>query len=91
MVGQIVKLIAGDLAKLAQNQLGAISRMSRQGAVVPLSIGFNQAHLVSDPGMIRLILVKNHANHIKQTLLTKASMVVFVSGVLTSEGAAWKH
>lgn len=91
MAGLLARLIGGDLAALAQDPLGEFCRRSRQGAVVPLAIGFHRGHLVSDPALIRHVLLDNIANYDKHTPAFDAVRGVLRNGLLTSGGAFWKR
>jgi cytochrome P450 len=67
MAGLLSRLIGGDLATLARDPPGEFCRRSSQGAVVPLKIGFHRGHLVSDPALIRHVLLDNIGNYDKHT------------------------
>jgi cytochrome P450 len=87
----LLKLLGGDLEALAQDTLGEFCRRSRQGGVVPLRIGLKRAHLVSDPALVRQVLLDNVANYDKVTPAFDAVRVVLGNGLLTSAGAFWKR
>ncbi len=91
MAGLLARLIGGDLATLAHDPLGEFCRRSRQGAVVPLAIGFHRGHLVSDPALIRHVLLDNIANYDKRTPAFDAVRVVLGNGLLTSGGGFWRR
>jgi cytochrome P450 len=91
MAGFMTKLIGGDLAALARDPLGEFCRRSRQGGVVPLKIGLKRGHLVSDPALIRHVLLDNIANYDKHTPAFDAVRVVLGNGMLTSGGDFWKR
>lgn len=87
----LLKLIAGDLEALVRDTLGEFSRRSRQGGIVPLKIGLKRGHLVSDPALIRHVLLDNFTNYDKHTPAFDAVRVVLGNGMLTSGGAFWKR
>jgi cytochrome P450 len=91
MAGLLSTLIGGDLAALVRDPLGEFCRRSSQGAVVPLKIGLQRGHLVSDPAIIRHVLLDNIGNYDKHTPAFDAVRVVLGNGLLTSGGAFWKR
>jgi cytochrome P450 len=91
MPGMFTRLIGGDLAALARDACGEFVRRSREGGVVPLKIGLARGHLVSDPVLIRHVLLDNIDNYDKHTPAFDAVRVVLGNGMLTSGGAFWKR
>jgi cytochrome P450 len=91
MSGLLTRLIGGDLAALAADPLGEFVRRSRLGGVVPLKIGLTRGHLVSDPALVRHVLLDNIDNYDKHTPAFDAVRVVLGNGMLTSGGAFWKR
>ena len=91
MPGILARLIGGDLAALTHDALGEFVRRSRQGGVVPLKIGLARGHLVSDPALVRHVLLENLDNYDKHTPAFDAVRVVLGNGMLTSGGAFWKR
>jgi cytochrome P450 len=91
MPGILVRLIGGDLAALTHDALGEFVRRSRQGGVVPLRIGMTRGHLVSDPALVRHVLLDNIDNYDKRTPAFDAVRIVLGDGMLTSGGAFWKR
>jgi len=91
MAGIVSRLIGGDLAALVRDPLGEFCRRSSQGAVVPLKIGLQRGHLVSDPAVIRHVLLDNIGNYDKHTPAFDAVRVVLGNGLLTSGGPFWKR
>jgi cytochrome P450 len=91
MPGILARLIGGDLAALTHDALGEFVRRSRQGGVVPLKIGLTGGHLVSDPALVRHVLLDNIDNYDKRTPAFDAVRVVLGNGMLTSGGAFWKR
>lgn len=91
MAGMLLKLIGGDLEALARDTLGEFCRRSRQGCIVPLRIGLTRGHLVSDPSLIRRVLLENSINYDKHTPAFDAVRVVLGEGMLTSGGSFWKR
>lgn len=87
----LLKLIGGDLEALAHDTLGEFCRRSQRGGVVPLKIGLTRGHLVSDPAVVRHVLLDNLANYDKHTPAFDAVRVVLGNGMLTSGGAFWKR
>jgi cytochrome P450 len=87
----LLKLLGGDLEALARDALGEFCRRSRQGPIAPLKIGFRRGHLVSDPALIRQVLLDNVANYDKRTPSFDAVRIVLGNGMLTSEGNFWKR
>jgi cytochrome P450 len=87
----VLKVIGGDLEALARDTLGEFCRRSRQGEIVPLKIGLKRGHLVSDPAIVRHILLENISNYDKRTPAFDAVRVVLGNGMLTSGGAFWKR
>jgi len=87
----LTRLIGGDLAALAADPLGEFVRRSRQGGVVPLKIGLARGHLVSDPVLVRHVLLDNIDNYDKHTPAFDAVRVVLGNGMLTSGGGFWKR
>ena len=85
------KLLGGDLDALSSDALGEFCRRSRNGGVVPLRIGLQRGHLVSDPAIVRRVLFDNLANYDKHTPSFDAVRIVLGNGMLTSEGALWKR
>jgi cytochrome P450 len=91
MSGIVTRLIGGDLAALVADPLGEFVRRSRQGGVVPLRIGLARGHLVSDPALVRHVLLDNLDNYDKHTPAFDAVRVALGNGMLTSGGAFWKR
>jgi len=58
---------------------------------VPLKIGLTRGHLVSDPAVVRRVLLDNIDNYDKHTPAFDAVRVVLGNGMLTSGGAFWKR
>jgi cytochrome P450 len=87
----LTKAIGGDLAALAKDTLGEFCRRSRQGGAVPLKIGLSRGVLVSDPALVRRVLLENFANYDKRTPSFEAVRIVLGNGMLTSDGAFWKR
>jgi len=87
----LTRLIGGDLAALAADPLGEFVRRSRQGGVVPLKIGLARGHLVSDPALVRHVLLDNIDNYDKRTPAFDAVRVVLGNGMFTSGGSFWKR
>jgi cytochrome P450 len=91
MPGILMRLIGGDLAALGKDPLGEFVRRSRRGGVVPLKIGLTRSHLVSDPALVRHVLLDNIDNYDKHTPAFDAVRIVLGNGMLTSGGAFWKR
>lgn len=91
MPGPLARLIGGDLAALAADPLGEFVCRSRQGGVVPLKIGLTRGHLVSDPAVVRHVLLDAIDNYDKHTPAFDAVRVVLGNGMLTSGGSFWKR
>jgi cytochrome P450 len=91
MPGLLARLIGGDLAALTGDPLGEFVRRSRQGGVVPLKIGLTPGHLVSDPAIVRHVLLDHIDNYDKHTPAFDAVRVVLGNGMLTSGGGFWKR
>jgi cytochrome P450 len=89
--GMLLEIIGGDLPALARDALGEFCRRSRTGGIVPLRIGLKRAHLVSDPALVRQVLLDNLANYDKRTPSFDAVRIVLGNGMLTSEGSFWKR
>lgn len=87
----LTRLIGGDLPALVQDACGEFVRRSRQGGVVPLQIGLKRGHLVSDPAVVRHVLVDNIDNYDKRTPAFDAVRVVLGNGMLTSGGEFWRR
>jgi len=87
----LTRLIGGDLATLTADPLGEFVRRSRLGGVVPLKIGVARGHLVSDPALVRHVLLDNIDNYDKHTPAFDAVRVVLGNGMLTSGGSFWKR
>jgi len=58
---------------------------------VPLKIGLRRGHLVSDPALIRHVLLDNFTNYDKHTPAFDAVRVVLGNGMFTSGGSFWKR
>ena len=91
MPGMLTRLIGGDLPSLVQDACGEFVRRSRQGGVVPLAVGLKRGHLVSDPAIVRHVLLDNIDNYDKRTPAFDALRVVVGNGLITSGGAFWKR
>jgi cytochrome P450 len=91
MPTSLSRLIGGDLAALAADPLGEFVSRSRRGGVVPLQIGRTRGHLVSDPAVVRHVLLDNIDNYDKRTPAFDAVRVVLGNGMLTSGGGFWKR
>ena len=91
MAGLLTRLFGGDLAALTRDACGEFVRRSRQGPVVPLKIGLDRGHLVSDPALVRHVLLDNIDNYDKRTPAFDAVRVVLGNGLLTSGGSFWKR
>jgi cytochrome P450 len=87
----LLKLLGGDLEALARDALGEFCRRSRQGGIEPLRIGLRRGWLVSDPVLLRRVLLDNIANYDKHTPSFDAVRIVLGNGMLTSEGSFWKR
>ena len=87
----LTRLIGGDLAALTADPLGEFVRRSRLGGVVQLKIGLTRGHLVSDPAVVRCVLLDNIDNYDKHTPAFDAVRVVLGNGMLTSGGSFWKR
>ena len=91
MPGTLARLLGGDLAALSQDACGEFVRRARQGGVVPLRIGMTRGHLVSDPTVVRHVLLDNIDNYDKHTPAFDAVRIVQGNGLFTSDGAFWKR
>jgi cytochrome P450 len=91
MPGILTRLIGGDLAALTQDTCAEFVRRSRQGGVVPLRIGLRRGHLVSDPAVVRHVLLDNIDNYDKRTPAFDGVRVVLGNGMLTSDGSFWRR
>lgn len=91
MAVSLLNLLGGDLAALAHDALGEFCRRSRQGPVVPLRIGRKRAYLVSDPAIVRHVLLDNFRNYDKRTQAFEGVRVVLGNGMLTADGPFWKR
>jgi len=91
MLGMLTRLIGGDLAALTRDACGEFVRRSRQGGVVPLTIGLTRGHLVSDPALVRHVLLDNIDNYDKHTPAFDAVRIVLGNGMLTSGGDFWRR
>ena len=58
---------------------------------MPLKIGLTRGHLVSDPAVVRRVLLDNIDNYDKHTPAFDAVRVVLGNGMLTSGGAFWRR
>jgi cytochrome P450 len=87
----LLKLLGGDLEALARDALGEFCRRSRQGGIEPLRTGFRRGWLVSDPALLRQVLLDDIANSDKHTPSFDAVRIVLGNGMLTSEGSFWKR
>jgi cytochrome P450 len=87
----LLKLIGGDLDALSRDALGEFCRRSSGGGIVPLRIGLKRGHLVSDPALVRRVLLDALATYDKHTPSFDAVRIVLGNGMLTSEGSFWKR
>lgn len=72
-------------------RLASFCRRSQQGGIVPLKIGLTRGHLVSEPALIRHVLLENASNHDKHTPAYDAVQFVLGNGMFTSSGSFWKR
>ena len=92
MAAVLTRLLAGDLPELVKDPLGIFTRLARESdGLAPLRIGLRRAFLVSDPVLIRRVLLENFDLYDKDTPAFRAVRLALGQGLLTSRGTFWKR
>jgi cytochrome P450 len=83
------RLLTGNLPDFARDPLEFVTRTAREhGPVARLRFGRARAVLISDPGFIEAVLVRNRSAFVKARAL-RAQHRLFGNGLLTNEGDSW--
>lgn len=91
MMSLFFRALGGDLAALVRDPLGMFVRLSQKGGgVAPLKIGLRQAYSISDPEIIRHVLLEKVSHYDKKTPAFRGVRVALGNGLLTSDGEIWK-
>lgn len=91
LIEVLMRPVAGDLIALSRDTCGEFVRRSRSGRVVSLRIGLTRGHLVSDPALVRHVLLDKIDNYDKHTPAFDVVRVVLGDGMLTSGGGFWRR
>ncbi len=84
-------LIGGCARKIGTDRIGFLQELQRTyGNIVRFRVFDRWIYLVSDPDMIKEVLVTNHKNFTKSRAL-KMARYVFGDGLLTNEGESHKR
>ena len=85
------RLIGDNLREYARDPLGFLSDCAREyGDVVGLRFMGQNLYLLSDPDLIKYVLVENNRNFTKTRIL-KRNRRLLGEGLLTSEGEFWRR
>lgn len=81
----------GCLPKMRANPMLFLEGVAREyGGIARINMGSYYSYLVSDPKLIKEVLVDNYENYKKNTRYKQVRMVIG-EGMLLSEGDVWKH
>jgi cytochrome P450 len=84
--------LLGNLLAFGADRLGFLSRSHREhGDLVSLNFAGWPTLLISDMEAIERVLVKDHRNFIKNTVIWRHTRALFGRGLLTSEGDLWQR
>src|SRR5438094_7153795 len=75
----------------ARDPFRYLMKLARERPVARYRAGAEQAYLVSDPDVIKHVLADNAANYTKDTAVNRVFKNAVADGLLTSEGALWRH
>lgn len=83
--------LLGNLVAFGKDRTGCLTRWHREhGDLVRLNFAGWPTLLVSDMETIERVLVKDHRNFIKNTVIWRHTDALFGQGLLTSEGDFWQ-
>lgn len=84
--------VLGNALQFASDQLGFFARNAAEhGDIVAFDIAGWPSLLLSDSDDIEHVLVKNHRNFVKNSLIWRHFTAVFGQGILTAEGELWQR
>ena len=81
----------GEAGRPPRDPFRSLLNLARHGQVVRYRGGSEPAYLVNHPDVIKRVLVDNHANYTKGTLVNTIFKVAVADGLLTSEGEQWRR
>jgi cytochrome P450 len=82
--------LLGLIRALRKNPLEAWSQVHFEQLVVPESLPFGRAIVISDPGAIQRVLLDNAGNYRKDTLQLRMISGALSNGLLTAEREQWR-
>ena len=81
----------GCLPKMRANPMQFLEEVAREyGGIARINLGSYYSYLVSEPKLIKEVLVDNYEKYKKNTRYKQVRMVIG-EGMLLSEGDVWKH
>ncbi len=81
----------GCLPEMRQNPMEFLEKVARDyGGIARINMGAYYSYLVSEPALIKEVLVDNHDKYKKNTRYKQVRMVIG-EGMLLSEGEVWKR
>jgi cytochrome P450 len=81
----------GCLPEMRANPMKFLENVAREyGGIARINMGAYYSYLVSDPKLIKEVLVDNYDKYKKNTRYKQVRMVIG-EGMLLSEGEVWKH
>lgn len=87
----LLRFLGGDLEELAPYALSEFHRFTRLGPNMPLRVGLKRGHVVSDPPMLRQVLLDQVGNDDNRTPSFDVGRIVLGNGMLASDGNFWKR
>ena len=76
---------------MQRDVLAVFERAARLGDLVRIPLPHRTGYLVNHPDGVRRVLVENHRNYGKRTRGYQVLEIVLGQGLVTSQGATWKH
>jgi cytochrome P450 len=83
--------LTGCLRAFREDRLGFLAESARIAPIVGFRLGPRRVYLISDPDLIRDMLVTRHRYLVRDPLVRKILEKTLGVGLLTSEGEAWKR
>jgi cytochrome P450 len=81
--------LLGALPELRRNRLKFLVKLAREGPVAGFRVGPVVAHLVTEPALVKHVLLDHQRNYSKQTRGFEKLRLLLGNGLLTSEGDFW--
>ena len=89
--GSVPSPSEGEAGRPPRDPFRSLLNLARHGQVVRYRGGSEPAYLVNHPDVIKRVLVDNHTNYTKGTLVNTIFKVAVADGLLTSEGEQWRR